>query len=581
MSGKGERSAVAADSAVSAEPGPDAATVRAQLHRILTHKEFGATERNQRFLAFVVNETLEGRGERIKAYTIATDVFGRDSAFDPQSDPIVRVEAGQLRRALDRFYLSAGRQDQVEIAIPKGGYAPQFTWREGLPAPTPVPNSATPVRSSRRWRILTGVAATIVVLGVALATVLWRQKIGSGQPDIPKILVQPFQDQTVQGNSGLIARGLTQEVISQISKFRDIVVIVADDKGNPPMNPGAVQTDAPRYVLTGSLDLDESTMRLQAQMVSRSDGVVIWANSFTGDLSAFRLNEIEASIAQTVATTLAQPYGVIFQADSKRKMIGQPEDWTAYACTLGYYAYRVTLDPAAHAVSRRCLEDAVARFPDYATAWALLSQIYVDELRFRFAPDTAGKPASIQRALDAARKAVALDPTNIRGLQAEMFALYFSGEMDSALRVGKTALEMNPSDSELMGEYGFRLALHGEWDDGCALMSRAYERSPGPAGYYESGLALCAYQRGDMTEATMWIRKSPLPNNPQYHAIAAAIYGESGDPAVAAEVAWLRDHAPQYFDNARAEIAYRIGRKEDVDRMVASLKKAGVPVSEP
>ena len=82
--------------------------------------------RNRAFLRFIVEETLAGRGDRIKAYTIATSVLGRDEAFDPQSDPIVRIEASRLRRSLERYYLIAGQDDPIRIDIPKGGYVPSF-----------------------------------------------------------------------------------------------------------------------------------------------------------------------------------------------------------------------------------------------------------------------------------------------------------------------------------------------------------------------------------------------------------------------------------------------------------------------
>ena len=128
---------------------------------------------------------------------------------------------------------------------------------------------------------------------------------------------------------------------------------------------------------------------------------------------------------------------------------------------------------------RACLEKAVERFPNYATAWGLLSQAYIDDYRFSFPPIRASSPASLERALAAARRAVELDPLNIRGLQAEMFALYFSKEIDAALRVGKQALAINPNDTEFMGEYGYRLALSGNWAEGCPLVAEARERNPG------------------------------------------------------------------------------------------------------
>lgn len=78
------------------------------------------------FLRFVVDETLAGRAERIKAYTIAADALGCDASFDPQNDPIVRVEAGWLRRALDHYYTDGGSSDPVVIELPRGHYVPAF-----------------------------------------------------------------------------------------------------------------------------------------------------------------------------------------------------------------------------------------------------------------------------------------------------------------------------------------------------------------------------------------------------------------------------------------------------------------------
>lgn len=100
--------------------------VRSELQRILNSNNFTASDRNRRFLEYVVEESLAGRAGRLKAYNIATSVFGRPDSFDPQIDPVVRMEAGRLRRAIERFYLLEGRVCSVTIAMPKGGYVPEF-----------------------------------------------------------------------------------------------------------------------------------------------------------------------------------------------------------------------------------------------------------------------------------------------------------------------------------------------------------------------------------------------------------------------------------------------------------------------
>jgi adenylate cyclase len=97
-------------------PAPD--EIRAQLARIIAGAAFEVSERARAFLRYVVEETLAGRTDRLKAYTIGVAVFERDEGFDSQADPVVRIEAGRLRRALERYYLVAGQGDPVLIEIP-------------------------------------------------------------------------------------------------------------------------------------------------------------------------------------------------------------------------------------------------------------------------------------------------------------------------------------------------------------------------------------------------------------------------------------------------------------------------------
>lgn len=553
---------------------PNVDDIRSQLDRILRSPDFDVTERSRKFLAYVVEEAIAGRADRIKAYAIATDVFGRDAAFDPHSDPVVRIEAGHLRRALNLYYVTGGSSDPLVISIPKGGYVPKFDMRRAS-------SVARPTVGASPWPRALPIAIA-VVLALTLASWLavdWTRGEHVQAPALPRLTVMSFDDLTDAGNSKAIARGLTREIIGQLAKFKDIVTIEGDPQG-----PAAGSTpEGSRYILAGDVNMADNQFHVRARVLTRADNSVIWANSYEGDLQASKLIGIEAEIARQVATALGQPYGVIYQADASRRQENAPDDWQAYACTLSYYAYRASLDAKTHPAVRKCLEDAVRRFPNYATAWALLSQTYVDEIRFRYPIEPSSSPASIDRALDAARRAVELDPENIRALQAEMFALFFHGEFAAALKVGEQAFRLNPNDTELVGEYGFRLALAGEWTRGCALIEGARQRNPGPLAYYEAALALCAYFRGDFGEAEMWITKTPAPGNPNYHMIAAAIYGESGQAQKAArEREWLQAHVPKLVANLRPEIAIRVVRPEDVEHLMQSLQKAGIapPTSE-
>jgi hypothetical protein len=108
------------------EERPTTEEIRAALDRIAVSEAFRSSPQLVAFLRYVVEATLRGRQDRIKGYTIAVEAFGRGDDFDPQDDPIVRVEAMRLRRALQRYYADGGRDDSVRIVLPLGSYVPEF-----------------------------------------------------------------------------------------------------------------------------------------------------------------------------------------------------------------------------------------------------------------------------------------------------------------------------------------------------------------------------------------------------------------------------------------------------------------------
>jgi hypothetical protein len=97
-------------------------TVQACLAKMLETNVFAHAERQKRLLAYLVSQTMAGHGDRLKGYTIAIDVFDRNSDFDPAVEPIVRVETARLRAKLREYYGGEGRLDPVRIEIPKGAY---------------------------------------------------------------------------------------------------------------------------------------------------------------------------------------------------------------------------------------------------------------------------------------------------------------------------------------------------------------------------------------------------------------------------------------------------------------------------
>ena len=108
---------------------PSGTEVRAELERMVASESFRTCPRLAAFLRFVIEATLRGESAHLKGYTIAVEALGRSGDFDPQQDPIVRVEAGRLRRVIQHYYAGPGAKDLLVIDVPRGHYIPVFRYR--------------------------------------------------------------------------------------------------------------------------------------------------------------------------------------------------------------------------------------------------------------------------------------------------------------------------------------------------------------------------------------------------------------------------------------------------------------------
>lgn len=577
-----------------AQSPPAAEDVRAQLDILLASPDLDAPARARRFLRYVVEETLAGRAERIKAYAIGTEVFERSADFDAQSDPVVRIEAGRLRRALERYYLSDGLSDAVVITIPKGAYVPHFAWRmpqaaEPYPSPAAAPTEPPPGSPRRRWT--SWLVAASVVIGLLAGLVLWGPWRGGGSrvPQAsahgphggPTLVVMPFAALGEPSTARTYADGLTEEVLSQFARFKEITVLGRETSRSIP--PGAdtarIRRDlGVRYVLEGSVRTAAHRLRITGRLLDAETGAVLWSQTYDEDMQVRDLFTIQDDVARKVTTAVAQPYGIIQRADQTRTGARPPDDLEAYGCTLRFYDYRAALSEESHAAIRSCLERAVALHPDFATAWAMLSVLYLDEDRFGFNPRT-GPATAIQRSLEAARRAIRLDPENVRALQSLMMALFFAQQPAEALEIGERAVALNPNDTELLGEFGTCLSQAGAWQRGAELIEQALARNPGHSGYYSGVLAVYAYMQHDYARAESLIRQAALEKFPLYHFVAAVIYAQLGKEPEAAEARnmFLRMR-PTIFEHWDDEMAKRNYRPQDAAHYAEGARKAGFPV---
>jgi len=297
----------------------DSESIRAQLDRILASPEFLAPERGRRFLQYIVEETLEEHGEQLKAFAIAQAVFGRDASFDAQNDPVVRIEAGRIRRALERYYLVCGRNDPIQITIPKGGYAPHFSSNEdtsnlgAADAPNRTnehrqpghehgqPRHERPI-SYRDLLLPIGIPALFGAIAVlALIRPLESYLSPPKTPPTPaastsksktRIVVEPLVALGGSARGADFAKGLVDQLIAKLMKVDSLVVLAPGRSG--------METTGMLFTLQGSTLVEGAILHLHVRLVDGADGAVIWANQYERELRDQTILDVEDELAAQV-----------------------------------------------------------------------------------------------------------------------------------------------------------------------------------------------------------------------------------------------------------------------------------------
>jgi adenylate cyclase len=537
---------------------PPEGAIRQQLERILESAQFAAAESARKVLRFLVEEALAGRSHRLKEYTLATDVFGRDASFDPKTNPVVRVEASRLRRRLEFYYLTLGREDPVLIELPRGTYVPAFH-----------PH------------------ADVLHLGEALAHVK-ADRTGNGAaaalakalPVGPSILVLPFE--TLGGADSVFGDGITVEMVTALSRFREFHVI---GRGTAFAHRG--EKDAMKlhdelgadYTLTGSVRREDDRVRVHAELLCGADGKVCWAEGYERDLSTTAIFEVQEDIASRVVAAIAQPRGAIARPELAAARRKPPGKLGSYDCLLLFYDYAANRSPDGHRKVRAALEAQLVEDPGAAALWAALSFAHTDTWRFGYnVTDT--RALARERGVEAARRAVKLDPLNSLCYHALFLACFALGDLKGFREAGNRCLELNPNHTDALADYGLHLTLCDEWEVGLVLLKVALAQSPQPADWFWFPFFIWHYDRGEFDAAldmALRCRSEGLFWTHGMHALAYAALGMHTESAAA--VGRLLETYPEFPRRAREELAHWLSpaRRE---RMLQALRAAGVPIPE-
>jgi hypothetical protein len=553
-------------------PGPQ--EVRATVERMTASEAFVRSPQLAAFLRFVVEAVLEGRSDRIKGYTIAVEVLRRDASFDPQSDPIVRVEATRLRRAIERYYAGAGADDPVIIDLPRGSYVPTFRRRRSDAA---APGFGPWMGGFSRHALLLAVVA-FAALAAAGAALLWPGGRAPRVAETPSVLpagngmpVLVVENLDIAGSPALGAVSpvlLLEKIRDAFSRF-DTINVALDPKDGPSHRIGH-RID---YRLLGSVDYHgDPTATFRFRLLDTADGNIIWSRVFDRVLVTSE-TALEQEIVLRLTTALMPTYGVIRARDRARHLASGQGD-PRYRCLLETSDALRYFDRTGHERGRACLERLTALDPSFGAGYSSLAVIYYREFIYGYGARPGDSPP-LDRALRAARRAVELNPASGRGHQMLFIVLFSRGDVAGAFAAGDKAMALNPYEMLTVAEYGGRLILSGEIERGMAMLRRAGEYAAIWPSSHHFYLFLGNYLRGDTTEAAHHAAQITAEDYSLGHfakALAAATLGDSGRARQAVDR--LEALQPSWRDDPRGELGKIIPAPAIVDRLARDLAAA-------
>ena len=453
---------------------PSSEEVLAQLDRVLASSVFLQSDRLQQFLRFIVTETLSGRSEGLKEYSIALDVFGRDESFDPQTSSIVRVEASRLRGKLKEYYGSDGRDDPVRIDLPAGTYVPRV-----LVTPRDAPKRIERHRSAkapqgrrislRPIHALVGGALVVAgLVGFFLFETLSSQLRGVTEPGSAQssltysIAVLPLRNLSGDAEQDYLSDGMTHALITDLAKNEHMRVIsmtssLAYKDVDMPIAEIAKELGVD-YVIEGSVLKVDDRVRITAQLIEAGSDRHLWAESYARDMAD--VLAIHEDVAKRIVASLPKNDGWTERAAAEAKPI-DPEAYEAYLKGV-FFRNKMTTEGFYKGVSY--FKTAVEKDPGFAPAHSGVASCLclLSGHGFELVNPHDGMPSAKEGVLQAlAMDDTLAEPHAFLGIIRLKYEWDWSGAEDAFRR----AISLNPNYAQARLFYSFFLEAMGRQDE--------------------------------------------------------------------------------------------------------------------
>lgn len=491
-------------------------------------------------LRYIVREELAGRGNRIKSFSIATEVLGRRQDFDPQSDSIARAEMTRLRKAIEHYNASVGASDLMRITIPKGSYRPILVQtpivdQAALSAPASPEARHADWIGPVRLTLLIAITLGMIVLGAGMMSGVFRgaalPSSGTGAGAKSPLLVSL----PATGEAGRSVVDLTDaiqaEIAAELSRQPWLTVIRPASLAQiEPQLITAARTRAVYLVETRISEL-EGTQRVTTFLKRWPDQAIRWSGSRDGSSFAQHSTTALAGVAAEIARDLATPGGAITIAEVAR-LDDDARHEKRFVCLMSIRRYWRSYDPATRAEAETCINASLVDDPDFMSGRAALALLRIESARQRTGADRDRLLA------EAAMQLVGANDANLLGEIARM-ALAACMQDHAALRaVADRLMAAYPNNPDVLADVGSKLGLAlGDWPKALEAEARAMALNPAPDPWYPLASMTKALLDGEPGRAFGLLSKASQRSFHTGQIIRLALGGAAGDASLIADAA--------------------------------------------
>ncbi len=544
---------------------PSPEEINAQLELILQSRGFATSERLKSFLIYVVSETLAGRGEQIKAYSVAVDVFDLGLDFDPALNPSIRVAAGRLRTKLEHYYFTSRNNDTIAITIPKGGYLPSFSYLSARAEPLAQNEQLEEELETENSEFLPCEMNTIAQNS---------DNHSKHRHNRPAVTVLPFVNMSPDANLDQFLSGLSEEVAIAMTRFDELLVLNIHPKHTPDVDVwGLCKKIGARFVIAGSAQSSGENIRLRIQLLDSQNQSHVWAEKFDGELNSSSLFHLQDEITGQVAARIADSFGLINRMLLKEQAEKRTADLEVYEAMLYYHHWLISLSPQRFIKVRKALERAVSLDPSYATTKAMLSDVYASHCQWGLHIFEN----AIERSLELANRALELDSNCQYSHWAKAYNCYLRRDEKYFLDSVYRAIEINPSNTNIIATAGMKLAMIGKNDEGLEMLAKALRLNPHIPSWYHSGPFIVHYIHEEYEAALADAKQITTANFMWGPLMRAAAYGqlEQRDEG-RKELAELLAIEPNFHQIGYDAMIKLFFQETSTNKMLEGLKKAGL-----